>query len=148
MTGKPTTHDEFLASIDEPARSALQKLHEQIRAATPDAEEYIGYAVPTFLQNGALVSYAAAKSHLSFYVQSPKVMEAFAAELTKSRPAKAPSPSPRTNPFPPPWSKNSSKPASPKTPPCAPRNSTADSVPTAQSASLVLACAGMTLWMG
>jgi hypothetical protein len=32
-------------------------------------------------------------------------MEAFAAELTKSRPAKAPSPSPRTNPFPPPWSK-------------------------------------------
>jgi uncharacterized protein YdhG (YjbR/CyaY superfamily) len=103
MTGKPTTHDEFLASIDEPARSALQKLHEQIRAAAPDAEEYIGYAVPTFFQNGALVSYAAAKSHLSFYVQSPKVMEAFAAELTKSGPAKAPSPSPRTNPFPPPW---------------------------------------------
>ena len=55
MTGKPTTHDEFLASIDEPARSALQKLHEQIRAAAPDAEEYIGYAVPTFFQNGARV---------------------------------------------------------------------------------------------
>jgi len=88
MGGKPTTHDEFLASIDEPARSALQKLREQIQAAAPEAEEYIGYAVPAFRQNGALVSYAAAKSHLSFYVQSPKVMEAFTAELTKFKTSK------------------------------------------------------------
>ena len=80
MPAKPETHDAFLALIDEPARNALQKLREQIRAAAPDAEEYIGYAVPAFRQNGALVSYGAAKAHLSFYVQSPKVMEAFAAQ--------------------------------------------------------------------
>lgn len=88
MPGKPETHDAFLASIEEPARSALQKLREQIRAAAPEAEEYIGYAVPAFRQNGALVSYAAAKSHLSFYVQSPKVMEAFDDQLTAFKTSK------------------------------------------------------------
>jgi uncharacterized protein YdhG (YjbR/CyaY superfamily) len=82
VAGKPSNPDAFLAAVPEPARSALQKLREQIRAAAPDAEEYMGYGVPAFRQNGALVSYAAAKAHLSFYVQSPKVMEAFAAELT------------------------------------------------------------------
>lgn len=81
MANRPETHEQFLATLDEPARSALQKLREQIRSAAPDAEEYIGYAVPAFRQNGALVSYGAAKTHLSFYVQSPKVMAAFADQL-------------------------------------------------------------------
>lgn len=88
MPDKPETHDEFLASVPEPSRSALQKLREQIRAAAPDAEEYMGYAVPAFRQNGALVSYGAAKAHLSFYVQSPKVMEAFAEQLTAFKTSK------------------------------------------------------------
>ena len=88
MAGKPETHDEFLAAVPEPSRSALQKLREQIRAAAPDAEEYMGYGVPAFRQNGALVSYGAAKAHLSFYVQSPKVMEAFAAQLTAFKTSK------------------------------------------------------------
>lgn len=88
MAGKPETHDDFLAALDEPTRSALQKLREQIRAAAPEAEEYIGYAVPAFRQNGALVSYGAAKSHLSFYVQSPAVMAAFATELTAFKTSK------------------------------------------------------------
>jgi uncharacterized protein YdhG (YjbR/CyaY superfamily) len=82
MAGRPTSHDEFLASLDEPARSSLATLRKNIRAAAPDAEEYIGYGVPAFRQNGALVSYGAAKAHLSLYVQSPAVMVAFADELT------------------------------------------------------------------
>lgn len=82
MPGRPESHDDFLASLDEPARSALETLRRHIRAAAPDAEEYIGYGVPAFRQNGALVSYGAARAHLSFYVQSPAVMEQFAAELT------------------------------------------------------------------
>lgn len=88
MADKPATHDCFLAAVPEPARSALQKLREQIRAAAPEAEEYIGYGVPAFRQNGALVSYGAAKEHLSFYVQSPKVMEAFAVDLTAFKTSK------------------------------------------------------------
>ena len=71
----------FLTAVPEPAQTALRKLRAQIKAAAPDAEEYIGYGVPAFRQNGALVSYGAAKAHCSFYVQSPKTMEAFAGEL-------------------------------------------------------------------
>ena len=78
----------FLTAVPEPAQTALRKLRAQIKAAAPDAEEYIGYAVPAFRQNGALVSYGAAKAHLSFYVQSPKVMEAFAAQLTAFKTSK------------------------------------------------------------
>jgi uncharacterized protein YdhG (YjbR/CyaY superfamily) len=88
MAGKPETHDAYLAGIPEPARAALQKLREHIRAAAPEAEEYIGYSVPAFRQNGALVSYGAAKAHLSFYVQSPKVMEAFAGQLAAFKTSK------------------------------------------------------------
>lgn len=82
MTHRRATPDEFLALVPEPARAALEKLRGQIRSAAPGAEEYMGYGVPAFRQDGALVSYAAGKDHCSFYVQSPKTMEAFAAELT------------------------------------------------------------------
>ena len=88
MRARPANHDEYLAGIDEPGRSALRNLRRQIREAAPRAEEYIGYAVPAFRQDGALVSYAAARSHLSFYVQSPKVMEEFAADLAKFKTSK------------------------------------------------------------
>jgi uncharacterized protein YdhG (YjbR/CyaY superfamily) len=72
----------FLSAVPEPAQSALRKLRAQIKAAAPEAEEYMGYGVPAFRHNGALVSYGAAKAYCSFYVQSPKTMEAFADDLT------------------------------------------------------------------
>jgi uncharacterized protein YdhG (YjbR/CyaY superfamily) len=78
----------FLSAVPEPAQSALRKLRAQIKAAAPDAEEYMGYGVPAFRHNGALVSYGAAKAHCSFYVQSPKTMEAFADDLTAFKTSK------------------------------------------------------------
>jgi uncharacterized protein YdhG (YjbR/CyaY superfamily) len=73
----------FLSEVPEPAHGALQKLRAQIRAAAPGAEEVINYGVPMFRLDGRnLVSFAAAKTHCSFFVQSPAVMEAFAGELT------------------------------------------------------------------
>ena len=52
-------------------------------AAAPGAEEVINYGVPMFRLDGRnLVSIAAAKTHCSFFVQSPTVMEALAEELT------------------------------------------------------------------
>jgi uncharacterized protein YdhG (YjbR/CyaY superfamily) len=72
----------FLNAVSEPAQSALRKLRAQIAAAVPGAEEIINYGVPMFRLGGRnLVSYGAAKTHCSFYVQSPKVMENFAAEF-------------------------------------------------------------------
>jgi uncharacterized protein YdhG (YjbR/CyaY superfamily) len=75
--------DEFLARVPEPQRAALEDLRAVIRAAAPEATEVINYGVPMFKLSGKnLVSFAAAKDHCSFYVQSPAVMEAHAAELT------------------------------------------------------------------
>jgi uncharacterized protein YdhG (YjbR/CyaY superfamily) len=80
---KATTPDAFLAGVPEPARSALQELRASIRGAVPEAEELINYGVPMFRLGGKnLVAYTAAKTHCSFFVQSPKVMEVFAAELS------------------------------------------------------------------
>ena len=76
------TVDAFLAKVPEPAHAALQKLREQIRSAAPGAEELINYGVPMFRLGGKnLVSFAAAKTHCSFFVQSPTVMEQFASDL-------------------------------------------------------------------
>jgi uncharacterized protein YdhG (YjbR/CyaY superfamily) len=74
--------DEFLKAVPPDKRAALEDLREVIRAAAPGATELINYGVPMFRLNGKnLVSYAAGKDHCSFYVQSPAVMEAHAAEL-------------------------------------------------------------------
>jgi uncharacterized protein YdhG (YjbR/CyaY superfamily) len=74
--------DAFLAKVPADKRAALQKLRKTIKAAAPKAVELINYGVPMFRLDGKnLVSYAAAAKHCSFYVQSPAVMRAFAAEL-------------------------------------------------------------------
>ncbi|MCW5879063.1 MAG: DUF1801 domain-containing protein [Anaerolineales bacterium] len=79
-TQDPATLQEvenFLAGVPAEQRSALERLRDQIRAAAPEAIEMISYGVPAFKYKGrSLVSYAAAKSHCSFFVQSPAVMEA------------------------------------------------------------------------
>jgi uncharacterized protein YdhG (YjbR/CyaY superfamily) len=77
------TVEAFLAQVPEPAHAALQRLREQIRSAAPGAVELINYGVPMFRVGGKnLVSYAAARTHCSFFVQSPSIMEQFASELS------------------------------------------------------------------
>ena len=77
------TVDEFLAATPADKRAALRKVRAAIQAAAPSAVEVINYGVPMFKLNGKnLVSFAAAKGHCSFYVQSPAVMDAHAADLT------------------------------------------------------------------
>lgn len=72
----------FLAAVPAPSRTALEALRATIKAAAPAAVEIINYGVPMFRLGGKnLVSYAAARSHCSFYVQSPAVMEALGDEL-------------------------------------------------------------------
>ena len=79
----------FLANVPPDKRAALENLREVIRRAAPGAIELINYGVPMFRLNGKnLVSYAAAKDHCSFYVQSPAVMESHAAELASFKTSK------------------------------------------------------------
>jgi uncharacterized protein YdhG (YjbR/CyaY superfamily) len=74
--------DEFLAAAPREKRAALLKLRATIRAAVPRATEGISYGVPMFKLDGKpLVSVGYGADHCSFYVQSPAVMRAHAAEL-------------------------------------------------------------------
>jgi len=66
-TKPPATIDEYLETVSDDHRAALEKLRKQIRAAAPKAEECISYQVPTFRQNGNLLSFGAWKDHCSFF---------------------------------------------------------------------------------
>jgi uncharacterized protein YdhG (YjbR/CyaY superfamily) len=79
--GSPTDIDDYLSRVPPKQRAALQKLRKQIHAAAPRAEEYIGYQMPGFRQDGALVYFAAFKDHLSLFAASDAARKKFAKEL-------------------------------------------------------------------
>jgi len=74
--------EKYLAKVPEPARSTLQKVRANIRAAAPrDATEAISYGIPAFKHNGLLVAYAAFAKHCSFFPASGELLQEFADEL-------------------------------------------------------------------
>jgi uncharacterized protein YdhG (YjbR/CyaY superfamily) len=77
----PADVDAFLAKVPEDKRPALENLRKTIRSAAPKATEGIGYAIPTFYQEGPLVSYSFSKNHCSFHIMSPAVAKAHEADL-------------------------------------------------------------------
>jgi uncharacterized protein YdhG (YjbR/CyaY superfamily) len=79
--GPPRDVDDYLSRLPNDVKKALEGLRKTIRQAAPKAVELISYQVPTFRANRMLVSFAAAKTHCSFFVMSPKVMEAHADDL-------------------------------------------------------------------
>jgi uncharacterized protein YdhG (YjbR/CyaY superfamily) len=66
--------DEYLAGVDEPKRSTLQKLRQTILEVVPDADEGISYGLPAFRLNGKVIAgFAAFKNHLSYLPHSGSV---------------------------------------------------------------------------
>lgn len=80
--------DEYLNGVPEEARAALERLRGAIRAAAPEAIETISYGVPTYSYHGPLVGFAAFKNHLSFFVMSTAVMDAYGDQLERYDTAK------------------------------------------------------------
>lgn len=80
-TDRPQTVDDYLATLPEHQRAALQHLREVIRAAAPNATEGISYAVPAFKQDGMLVTFHAARDHLTFHLNGTDLMDTFRPEL-------------------------------------------------------------------
>jgi len=78
---KPQTFDGYLDALPADQRAALQQLREIIHAAAPRAEEYIGYGLATFRQDGPLVALGAAGAHCAFYPMTGHTVADFAAEL-------------------------------------------------------------------
>jgi uncharacterized protein YdhG (YjbR/CyaY superfamily) len=76
LSVKPKTHDEFLDSLDDEKRTALEKLRQTIKAVAPGAEECISYGIPAFrLNNRVLVYYGAGKNHCAFYPGAHPIAE-------------------------------------------------------------------------
>jgi len=69
----PKSIDEYLATVSDEQRLALEKLRKTIRAAAPKAEECISYQLPAFRQNGMLVWFGAWRDHCSFYPGSKAI---------------------------------------------------------------------------
>ena len=78
----PTTVDDYLATLPDDRRAAVEALRQAIKAAAPDATETIAYQMPAFRMNGRfLVSYAAYKAHYSLFPASEAVVEALGEEV-------------------------------------------------------------------
>jgi uncharacterized protein YdhG (YjbR/CyaY superfamily) len=80
-SARAETVDDYLAAVPQDARAALEALRGTIRGAAPEATETISYQIPTFKDHGPLVAFAAFENHCGFYVMSPEVMRAHAADL-------------------------------------------------------------------
>ncbi len=53
MAARAESFDDYMATVPEPQRAALQSLRETIHAAAPGAEECISYQMPSFRLDGA-----------------------------------------------------------------------------------------------
>ena len=76
----PQDIDEYIAGFPKEVQKILQKIRMTIRKAAPKAEEAIKYQIPTFVQDGNLVSFAAYKNHIGLY-PAPRKIENFEKEL-------------------------------------------------------------------
>lgn len=77
----PTTVDEYLARVPEPARTTLSKVRATIRSVVPpETTELLSYRIPAFKYKGVLVWYAAFSQHCSLFPTNA-VIEAFKDEL-------------------------------------------------------------------
>lgn len=86
MAAKPKTNaktiDEYLATLSDDQRAALEKLRQTIKAAAPKAEECISYRLPAFRLGGKmLVAFGARANHCAFYPMSASTVEDYKDEL-------------------------------------------------------------------
>lgn len=75
------TIDEYIKTCPDAVQPVLKEMRAIIKRAAPDAEELINYGIPTFRQNGNLVHFGAAKTHLGFY-PTPSAVKEFEKELS------------------------------------------------------------------
>lgn len=80
MTKISTEIDDYIGAFPEETQKLLQKMRLTIRKAAPEADEKIGYGIPTFTLNGNLVHFAGYKNHIGFY-PAPQGLEEFKEEL-------------------------------------------------------------------
>jgi uncharacterized protein YdhG (YjbR/CyaY superfamily) len=83
----PKDIDEYIVGFPKDIQTILQKIRKTIKKAAPEAQEKIGYQMPTFTLNGNLVHFAAFKNHIGFY-PTPSGTEKFKKEISVYKAAK------------------------------------------------------------
>lgn len=67
--------DAYLAALEDPKRTTLERLRTTILEVVPDAEQCISYGMPAFRLEGKVVAgFAAFKRHLSYLPHSGSVL--------------------------------------------------------------------------
>ena len=83
MPSKPAANiDEYIAQYDADIQAILSQMRVIIQKAAPKATEDIKWGMPTFVQHGNLVHFAAHKHHMGFY-PAPSALKAFEKDLSK-----------------------------------------------------------------
>jgi len=81
---KPSTIDDYLESIPEDRRTALEDLRAKIRSIIPDAEECISYRIPAFRLNGVVVAgFSATAKGCSYFPFSGSTLKTLARDLAR-----------------------------------------------------------------
>ncbi len=82
MARRPTTIDEYLATVKGEKRASLEKLRERIRTIVPGAEECISYGIPAFRLDGKIVAgFLATAKGCSYFPFSGRTLTTLADEL-------------------------------------------------------------------
>jgi len=77
---------DYVASLQEPARSAVGRVVDRARAVVPDTEEGASYGMPALRYRGSpLISVVRTAKHVGVYPFSPAVVTAVSADLAGFR---------------------------------------------------------------
>ena len=80
--------DKYIADFPEDVQQRLQQMRETILKVIPDADEKIGYGIPTYKVNGKnLVHFGGFKNHVGFY-PTPSGITSFDKELAPYKKSK------------------------------------------------------------
>jgi uncharacterized protein YdhG (YjbR/CyaY superfamily) len=81
---KPASIDDYLRSVPEDRRSALEGLRTKIRSIVPDAQECISYRIPAFRVNGVVVAgFCASAKGCSYFPFSGSTLKALARDISR-----------------------------------------------------------------
>ena len=76
----PKNVDEYLQALPDDKRVLLEKIRKVIKAAAPQAEEFISYQMPAYKYKGVLVYFGAFTNHCSLFA-GKQVVKDFSTEL-------------------------------------------------------------------
>lgn len=100
MSSRTKEVDTYISSFPKNVQERLNTMRETILKEIPDAEEKIGYGIPTYKLDGKnIVHFGGFKNHVGFY-PAPSGLTAFEKELSKYEGAKGSVRFPHDQPLP------------------------------------------------